>query len=266
MRNIKLTIEYDGTNYCGWQIQPGCYTIQGVLESALSKITKSEVDVIGAGRTDAGVHATGQVANFKTESKMTPSEFKLALNSLLPRDIVINYAEEVEEGFHSRFDAISRTYHYTILNADTPSAFLRNYVYVFKKPIDVDIMNEASEYLIGTHDFSSFASMGDPVHSPIRTVTFAEWRLLTPELSIFGFESGQQRLIRFCIKANAFLRGMVRAIVGTLLEVGTGKIPPEKVKEILELRDRTKAGPSLPAKGLCLVNVEYQKNENGFSE
>lgn len=265
MRNIKLIIEYDGTNYCGWQIQPGCDTIQGILESVLFKITKSKVDVIGAGRTDAGVHAVGQVANFKTESKMTPNEFKLALNSLLPRDIVINYAEEVDKSFHSRFDAISRTYNYTILNSDTPSVFLRNYVYLFSKPIDIDIMNEACKYLIGTYDFSSFASLGDPIHSPTRTVIFAEWHLLPIDPSIFGYES-KQRLIRFYIKANAFLRGMVRAIVGTLLDVGTGKIQPEKVKEILELKDRTKAGPSLPAKGLCLANVEYQKKKDSLLE
>ncbi|MGB9594735.1 MAG: tRNA pseudouridine(38-40) synthase TruA [Candidatus Poribacteria bacterium] len=260
MRNIKLTIEYDGTNYYGWQIQPKSNTIQGTLEFTLSKITKSKVDVIGAGRTDAGVHAVGQVANFKTESKMTPNEFKLALNSLLPHDIVINYAEEADESFHSRFDAISRTYHYTILNADTSSAFLRNYVYLFQRPIDIDTMNEACKYLIGTHDFSSFASLGDSIHSSIRTVSLAEWRLLNIDSSIFGYES-KHRLIRFYIKANAFLRGMVRAIVGTLLDVGTGKIQPEEVKEILELKDRTKAGSSLPAKGLCLVNVEYQKKE-----
>jgi len=265
MRNIKLTIEYDGTNYCGWQIQPGCNTIQGILESTLSKITKSKVDVIGAGRTDAGVHALGQVANFKTESNMTPNEFKLALNSLLPRDIVINQVEEVDESFHSRFDAISRTYHYTILNSKTPSAFLRNYVYLFPKPIDINIMNDACKYLIGTYDFSSYASLGDPIRNSIRTVTFAKWDLLNSNLSVLGYESGHQ-LIRFCIKANAFLRGMVRAIVGTLLNVGIGKINPEKVKEILELRDRTKAGPSLPAKGLCLVSVDYQKQERNCLE
>ncbi len=261
MRNIKLTIEYDGTNYCGWQIQPKCVTIQGIIESALSKITKSKVDIIGAGRTDAGVHAVGQVANFKTESRMTPNEFKLALNSILPRDIVINNAEEVNEDFHSRFDAISRTYHYTILNSDTPSAFLRNYVYLLPKPVDIDIMNEASKYLIGTKDFSSFASLGDPIHNSIRTVILAEWHLLPTDLSTLRYESGQ-RLIKFYIKANAFLRGMVRAIVGTLIDVGIGKIQPERVKEILELKDRTKAGPSLPAKGLCLVNVEYQMNKS----
>lgn len=256
MRNIKLTIEYDGTNYCGWQIQPGCDTIQGIIESTLSRITKSEVDVLGAGRTDAGVHALGQVANFRTESRMTPDEFRLALNSLLPRDIVIKYVEEVDENFHSRFDAVSRTYHYTILNANTPSAFLRNYVYVFAKPIDIDIMNIACQYLIGTHDFQSFASNSDEIHSTIRTVNIAEWTLLDSNSSVLGYEKGHH-LIRFRIEANAFLRGMVRAITGTLLEVGVGKIQPEKVKEILEAKDRTIAGASLPAKGLCLVNVVY---------
>lgn len=259
MRNIKLTIEYDGTNYCGWQIQPGRDTIQGILESTLSKITKSEVDVIGAGRTDAGVHALGQVANFRTESRMTPNEFRLALNSLLPGDIVIKHVEVVDGNFHSRFDATSRTYHYTILNADTPSAFLRNYVYKFPKPIDIDVMNIACKYLIGTHDFSSYASLSDSVRSPIRTVTFAEWTLLDSSSSVLGYERVYS-LIRFRIEANAFLRGMVRAITGTLLEVGIGKIYPEKVKEILEAKDRTIAGASLPAKGLCLVSVVYPED------
>lgn len=256
MRNIKLTIEYDGTNYRGWQIQPGYDTIQGRLESALSRIIKSEAGVLGAGRTDAGVHALGQVANFRTESKMTPDEFRLAFNSLLPRDIVINYVEEVDKNFHSRFDAINRTYHYTILNANTPSALLRNYVYLSAKPIDIDIMNIACNHLIGTHDFSSYASLSDPVFSTIRTVNIAEWTLLDSDSSVLGYERGH-RLIRFRIEANAFLRGMIRAITGTLLEVGIGKIYPEKVKEIMEAKDRTIASSSLPAKGLCLVRVDY---------
>ena len=264
MRNIKLLIEYNGKNYFGWQIQSGGKTIQGIIESKLSIITKAEVGVIGSGRTDAGVHALGQVANFKTELRITPDEFKKALNSLLPGDIVIKHAEEVDGSFHSRFDATSRIYEYMILNSNTPSSFLRNYAYMVPRPIDVDLMNEACEFLIGVHDFASYASNSDPVHSTVRNVMDAKCKML--DAGYWMQESGlwlsdvmkEHRLIVFRIRANAFLRGMVRAIVGTLLEVGMGRMPPEKVKEILEMKDRSCAGPSLPAKGLCLVKVGYE--------
>ena len=256
MRNIKLLIEYEGTNYCGWQIQPECETIQGIIESSLSKITKVDTDVIGAGRTDAGVHALGQAANFRTDSRMTPDEFKSALNSLLPRDIVIKHVEEVDESFHSRYDAINRVYHYTILNSATPSAFLRNNVYVISRPIDVELMNTACEFLMGTHDFSSFGSASDPVRSTVRNIKHARWYVFDSQCSVID-EGCKHHLIQLRIEANAFLRGMVRAIAGTLLEVGLGKIAPEKIKDILEMKDRSSAGPSLPAKGLCLVRVDY---------
>ena len=256
MRNIKLIIEYDGTNYSGWQIQPECETIQGILESTLSRITKADTDVVGSGRTDAGVHALGQVANFRTDSRMTPDEYKAALNSLLPRDIVIKHVEEVDYSFHARFDATNRTYHYIILNSTTPSAFFRNYVYVNSRSIDVDLMNTACKFLIGTQDFSSFGSVGDPVRSTVRIVRYARWSVFDYVSPILD-DGRKYHLIRFHIEANAFLRGMVRAIAGTLLEVGLGKMPPERVKEILELKDRSTAGPSLPAKGLCLVRVDY---------
>ncbi len=251
MRNIKLVIEYDGTNYCGWQIQPGMDTIQGVLESCLTKIVKTETHIIGAGRTDAGVHALGQVANFKTNSKMTTEQFKIALNSILPKDIIIREVEEVNHDFHARYSAISRTYEYTILNGRTPSAFLRNYAYLVPKTLDFDLMADACPILLGVHDFSSFASASDPLDNFIRNVTSANCWIQDNEYRYTG------RIIKFRISANAFLRGMVRAIVGTLIEIGKGKITPETLKEILEARDRSKAGFNAPAKGLCLVRVDY---------
>jgi tRNA pseudouridine38-40 synthase len=259
MRNIKLVIEYEGTNYHGWQVQPGLKTIQGILQSKLSMITKADAEVMGAGRTDAGVHALGQVANFKTNSRMTPEEFKAALNSVLPKDIVIRDVQEVENDFHARYSAKSRTYIYTILNGTTPSAFLRNYAYRVSHPIDVGAMTDACRFLVGTHDFSSFASTGDPVRSFVRTVSDARvldagYWITQAEACYSGVE---HRLIHFQIEANAFLRGMVRAIVGTLLEIGKGEPSPEKMREILEAKNRSSAGPSLPARGLCLIEVDY---------
>ena len=251
---IKLVIEYEGTDYHGWQVQPGLKTIQGALESKLSMITKADTGVIGAGRTDAGVHALGQVAHFETNSRMTPEEFKAALNSVLPRDIVIKHVQEVESDFHARHSATSRIYRYTILNDRTPSAFLRNYAYLVPDPIDVDSMADACQYLLGTHDFSSFASTGDPVRSFVRTVSDA--RILDVEHAA-SLLHNQHRLIHFHIEANAFLRCMVRAIAGTLLEIGKGKMLPEKMRDIIEAKDRSAAGPSLPARGLCLIKVDY---------
>ncbi len=258
MRNIKLVIEYDGTNYHGWQVQPKLKTIQGMIESKLSMITKADTGVIGAGRTDAGVHALGQVANFKTDSRMMPEEFKAALNSVLPKDIVIKNAQEVEGDFHARYDAINRAYRYTILNEKTSSAFLRNYTYLVSQPLDVDGMADACRSLLGEHNFSSFASVGDPVRSFVRTVTDA--RILNVEHAASLFHT-QHRLIQFYIEANGFLRSMVRAITGTLLEIGKGKTPPGKMREIMEAKDRSAAGPSLPARGLCLVRVDYAGGE-----
>ncbi len=267
MRNIKLIIEYDGTDYCGWQVQPELRTIQGVIQSSLSTITKAETGIIGAGRTDSGVHALCQVANFNTESRMKPGEFKAALNSLLPKDIVVRHVEEVDENFHARYSAIKRAYRYIIINGTTPSAFLHRYAYLVHEPIQVEKMAEAYQYLIGTYDFSSFASGSDPVKTYTRTI-FDVRIVKEHPLSYFplfylnNILNTEINMIYFYIEANAFLRGMVRAIVGTLLEVGKGKMPPERIKDILDAKDRSAAGPSLPARGLCLVNVEYASDSN----
>ena len=264
MRNIKLTIEYDGTNYHGWQIQPELETIQGIIQTKLSVITKADVTLNGAGRTDAGVHALCQVANFKTESRMTPAQFEIALNSVLPKDIVISHVQEVPDDFHARYSAKIRAYTYTILKDTTPSAFLRNYTYMVSKPVDVESMAAACSALVGEHDFSSFASTGDPVKSFMRVVTDA--RILDTGCSMLDsgclmpFSCTKHRLIHFQITANGFLRCMVRAIAGTLLEIGKGKIPAESMRDIINARDREAAGPNLPARGLCLSKVEYKND------
>lgn len=261
MRNIKLLIQYDGTNYHGWQIQPGQKTVQGVLQNKLSRIIKADVLVSGAGRTDSGVHALGQVASFKTESGMTVEQFKIALNSILPRDIAISNVQEVDSNFHARYSAKGRTYIYTILNGKTPSAFLANYTYQVPKTINIKSMSAACETLVGTQDFSSFASTGDSVKNFIRTIKYAGIQdtrhLARDNECLMPFACAKYKLIHFRVEATAFLRCMVRAITGTLLEIGKGKIPAEKMRDIIDAKDREAAGPNLPSRGLCLVKVDY---------
>lgn len=248
MRNIKLTIEYEGTNYHGWQIQQNALSIQRVIQDALSKITKSEVTLIGAGRTDAGVHASGQVANFHTDSSMPPVAFQRALNSTLPKDIVILQAEEVDDTFHARYSAISRVYHYTILNRGYPSAFARNLAYFVPRQINVSNIAAMCEILVGTMDFSSFQRTGSSRENPVCTMSEARcWR------------EGDFVYMRF--EADSFLRGMVRAIVGTLLKLNQKSDAIEHLREILALRNRSAAASSAPAHGLCLMEVKYEKHQ-----
>jgi len=244
MRNIKLTIEYEGTNYHGWQIQANALSIQQIIQDVLSKITRAEVILIGAGRTDAGVHASGQVANFHTDSKMPPNAFQRALNSILPKDIVISKAEEVDDAFHSRYSAISRVYKYTILNRAYPSVFARNFAYFIPHQLNISNMTAMCETLVGTMDFSSFQRTGSSRENPICTMQEARcWR------------EGDFVYMQF--EADSFLRGMVRAIVGTLLKLNQNIDAIEQLREILALRDRSAAGQSAPAHGLCLMEVKY---------
>jgi tRNA pseudouridine38-40 synthase len=245
VRNIKLTIEYDGTAYHGWQIQPGLRTIQGVMREQIAQITQQEVNLIGAGRTDAGVHALGQVANFLTESTIDLPSLQRGLNSLLPPDIVITRAEEVEEGFHARFSARSKTYEYHILNQPYPSALLRDYAWFIHDELDLTSMKKCITLLIGSHNFSSFRASGDESSHSMREVI---------RLEIEGRDSN---LIVVTIEANAFLREMVRSIVGTLVDVGRGKTSFAEFKEILEAQDRRRAGMTAPAQGLFLTEVTY---------
>jgi len=244
MRNIRLLIEYDGANYQGWQVQPKGLTVQGMIEEKLTLITGEAVHLIGSGRTDSGVHAFGQVANFKTKSKLDVHSIQKALNSLLPPDIVIQKAEEVEEDFHARKQSKSKVYEYRILNRALRSTFYRMYAWHIPKKLNLREMEEATKWLIGEHDFSSFRSVGSPTRTAIRRVIRAEWK------------RGRDGLLRFEIEANGFLKQMVRALVGTLVEVGKGKIDSEEFRKILDSRDRKKAGPTAPAHGLFLKEVK----------
>lgn len=249
MRNIKLTIEYDGTAYHGWQIQPGLRTIQGVMREQIAQITQKKVNLIGAGRTDAGVHALGQVANFQTESAIDLSALQRGLNSLLPPDIVITEAQDVEEEFHARFSARSKVYEYHILNRSYPSALQRAYTWFIPHELNLPAMKKCGKLLIGSHDFSSFRASGDESRHSIREIIRLE------------IERRENDLIVIVIEANAFLREMVRSIVGTLVDVGRGKTSFEEFKEIFGAQDRRQTGMTAPPQGLLLVEVKYNNEE-----
>lgn len=244
MRNLKLVIEYDGTNYCGWQSQKNSPTVQDAVEAVLSRILSERIRIVGSGRTDSGVHALGQVAHFKTCSQIALSSLRRGANSLLPPDIRIRKAEEAAEGFHARYCATSRIYEYRIWNASEPSVFLRQYSWWVREPLDVGLMSGCARTLVGRHDFSSFQGADEKDVSPLREVMEARFQ-----------KEGQE--VRFLIQANSFLRHMVRNIVGTLVEVGKGRLLPETFEAIFSARDRTKAGITAPALGLFLLRVCY---------
>ena len=245
VRNIKLLIEYDGTNYQGWQVQPKGPTIQGILEEKIGLLTGQSVQLFGSGRTDSGVHALGQVAHFKTQSQMDIHTIQRALNSLLPHDIVIQKAEEVDEGFHARKHSKSKIYEYRILNRNLRSAFHRGYVWHIPQKLNLTEMKKATQSLVGEHDFSAFRTVGSPTRTTVRRVIRAEWK------------RGRDGLIRFEIEANGFLKQMVRSIIGTLVEIGKGRMEAAEIREILNSRDRKEAGPTAPAQGLFLKEVKY---------
>ena len=245
MRNIKLTIEYEGTHYLGWQRQPQGMTVQQALEEAIERVTGVVTSVTGAGRTDARVHARGQVANFRTESKLAVERLQGALNAVLPRDIVVLTAEDVSDDFHSRFSAQSKLYQYTIWNGRVRPALDRKFAWHLRWPLDLERMQEAANLLLGKHDFAGFESANAESNTTVRTVSHASWKREDPSKLIFAIE------------ADAFLYNMVRAIVGTLVDVGRGKVPTQRVAEILESGDRRLAGPTAPPHGLCLMAVRY---------
>ncbi len=244
MKRIKLTIAYDGTNYCGWQIQPNGITIEEVLNKALSKMTGEEILVIGASRTDSGVHAMGNVAVFDTQTTIPPEKIAVALNQRLPDDIVITKSEEVPLDFHPRYCDCSKTYEYHIINTRIPIPTKRLTNYFVSYVLDIDKMRQAAAYLVGEHDFVSFCNVRTDVENTVRTITALD--ILT---------NGDEITIR--ITGNGFLYNMVRIIVGTLIRVGRGFYEPEKVKEILEAKDRKAAGVTAPAHGLMLVEIKY---------
>ena len=245
MRNIKLKIEYDGKDFNGWQKQPTKLNIQGEIERAIEEITGEKVDLIGSGRTDAGVHALGQVANFKTDSNIPIEKFPIALNTKLKRSIRIIEAKEVDERFHSRYNCKKKTYRYIINNSTNGTAIYRNLEYNFSQKLDVEKMNEAAKHFVGEHDFKGFKASGTSSKSSVREIydakVYAENNKVIIELT-----------------GNGFLYNMVRIISGTLLEVGVGKIKVEDISDIINSGDREKAGKTLPPNGLYLVKVEYE--------
>ena len=244
MRNIKLTIEYDGTRYYGWQRQPIGNTIQQEVEKAISKVIKEYVEVIGSSRTDSGVHAKGYVANFKTNVKMPAEKFRDAINCKLPRDIVIIKSEEVDLDFHARYSSKGKTYCYTILNREYPCAIDKDYVYYYRWKLNVEEMKKACKYFLGTHDFKAFQTPGGSVKTSIRTISQLHIETNVDKIKIY-------------ISADGFLYNMVRIIVGTLILVGSNKIKEDFVKNIIESGVRQNAGKCAPANGLCLEKVFY---------
>lgn len=238
-------MEYDGTDFHGWQRQKAERSVQEEIEKVLGTVTTKEITLNGSGRTDAGVHALGQTAGFKCETDLTSQTLMKALNSLLPDDIVILSCEEINDDFHARFSAKSKVYQYRILNQPVPSVFHRRYAWHIAKHLDADAMGTALEYILGEHDFSAFEGAGSPRSHSIRNVMHAE---------IIRRDNG---FIVIELEANGFLKFMVRNIVGTLVDVGLGKLPPEGFNDILESRDRKLAGITAPPQGLFLIKVKY---------
>ena len=245
MRNFKLTIEYDGTDFHGWQRQRDDRTVQGEIEAALATLTRQAVVLNGSGRTDAGVHAMGQAANFRCETRLGPEALQRGLNSLLARDVVIRKCELAAADFHARYDARSKTYLYRILNRAIPAAVGRQYAWHIRRLLDLGCMQTASGLILGANDFKAFEAAGSPRSHTVRTVTRAEWT-----------RERNGHLI-FSITANGFLRFMVRNLVGTFVDVGLGKIDVPGFERVLRSRDRRCAGATAPPHGLFLKEVLY---------
>jgi tRNA pseudouridine38-40 synthase len=245
IKNFKIIIEYDGTCYHGWQRQKNDITIQGEIEKALGIMTAKHIAVNGSGRTDAGVHARGQTANFLCDTDLSPGFFQRGLNSLLPEDIVIRECRQVEDTFHARYDVKSKIYHYKIYNHPVPAAINRSYVWSIRKQLNIMGMRSAISYIIGSQDFKAFEGAGSPRAQTTRHIMAAD------------LIESDHRLFTFRIEADGFLRFMVRNIVGTLVDVGLGKTSPTEIQQILDSRDRTKAGATAPPHGLCLMEVKY---------
>ncbi len=247
MRNLKLTLQYDGTNYVGWQRQAAGVSIQGLIEEALARIEGGPVTVHGAGRTDAGVHALAQVASVSLTASIEAPILARALNAELPRDVRVLAEQEVEPGFHARFSATGKLYEYRIVNAPIVSPFIQRYVWHVTPPLDIDAMRNAAEPLVGAHDFAAFQGSGSAVASTERIVRAITWE----------DGGGYDRPLVMRIEGNGFLRHMVRNIAGTLVEIGMGRWDVSRAAEILASRDRTEAGPTAPPQGLFLVSVDY---------
>ncbi len=247
--NFKLIIEYDGTCYCGWQRQPNGRTVQQEIETALRRMTGAPVTLIGSGRTDAGVHALGQVANFVCDTSIGAQAFQKGLNSMLPDDIVIRACERVPPGFHARFDAQSKTYRYTIRNGPLPAAIGRQYEWWIRTPLDVPAMTAAAAHFIGKKDFKAFEGAGSPRAHTIRHVIQAAVNAMADDRIVIE------------IAAEGFLRHMVRNITGTLVAVGKGMHAADQIPALLAARDRGQIPATAPAQGLCLMRVVYPQQQ-----
>jgi len=245
LKNYKISIQYDGTRYKGWQIQKSTdMTIQGKLQSVLEEMTGQQVEVIGSGRTDSGVHALGQVANFHVPEHFSANEILEYLNHYLPMDIAVTSIEEVDERFHARFNAIEKTYMYRIHTSTIPNVFERKYMYTYTEPLNINAMKKAAKLLIGTHDFMAFCGNKKMKKSTVRTITAIDIEEKEHEIQI-------------SYTGDGFLQQMIRIITGTLIEVGNGTKQPEDIVKILESKDRKNAGYTVPAEGLILKCVLY---------
>lgn len=244
MKNYKLTISYDGSRYFGWEHQPEKETIQGKLEAVLSRMCEKDIEVIGAGRTDAGVHAKAMVANVWMDTKSTTDEIRDYMNRYLPDDIAVQEVREASERFHARYKATGKLYCYTCYDGEVKPVFRRKYVTVLDGRVDADKMRQAAQYLVGEHDFKSFCSNPQMKKSTVRIVDSIDIQR-------------KKDYIYLNFHGTGFLQNMVRILVGTLLEVGYGRMEPEQVKKILEAKDRKLAGPTAPPEGLCLERVDY---------
>lgn len=246
MKRIKLTVAYDGTRYNGWQLQPGVPTVEGELNKALCALTGEKIAVIGASRTDAGVHALGNVAVFDTCSPIPPERFSYALNTLLPKDVVVMASEKADPGFHPRHCDTVKTYEYRYDNAPFPNPLMSRYAWHIRHPMDLEAMDRAARCLVGEHDFKSFCCVRSQAETTVRTI-----------YSI-GLEKCQEGHIALRVRGNGFLYNMVRIIAGTLAQVGTGLRTPQSVEEALLAADRTKAGLTAPPHGLRLLEIQYR--------
>lgn len=253
MKRILLRVAYDGTNYCGWQLQPNGLAVEEVINRELTALLHENIAVIGASRTDSGVHAQGNVCVFDTQSRIPGEKFSYALNARLPQDIVIQESREVAADFHPRHCDCTKTYEYRIYNATFPNPLVRRYTHFLYRPLDVSAMREAAEYLVGEHDFKSFCSVNTQVKETVRTINRLEV-LEEPADGISG-----SRIITIRINGNGFLYNMVRIIAGTLIEVGYHWRSPDSIAETLAACDRAAAGATAPACGLTLMGIHYDE-------
>jgi tRNA pseudouridine38-40 synthase len=263
MRSIKLVLAYDGTDFHGWQVQPGKPTIQGAVNDVLRRITQEKITVHGAGRTDAGVHAEGQVAHFKTLSEMGAREFQRALNALLPPAIRVVGAEEAERNFHARHQAVVKTYSYRIYRGAIVPPFLWRYVLHYPYLLDEEAMSRAARVFEGEHDFTSFSAPGgadaegqEEKRSPVKRIIESAFHVARNDAETSGAQSSYELI--YTVRGRSFLRYMVRKLVGTLLEVGRGRMSEQDIVALFALRDRSKSGPTVPPHGLTMKRVDYE--------